>query len=324
MTNFWKNKKVLITGASGFVGSNLTIKLLEQGARVYALYNKKISHPSFLDTKQTHSKLTVIIQDILQSDIIDSLFKREAFSYCYHFAAQSLVEKASTNPVTTFEINIKGTLNILEAVRKHKIEGLVIASTTHVYGKNRLPFLEKYTPKPTGPYETSKVCADIIAQTYATHYNIPIAIARSVNIYGPYDFNNRLVPATIVTLLENKKPVIFSDKTTRDYIFIDDVIDAYILLAKKIRDLGKNNTNIIFNLGTGAHFDNSTIVKKIVNLFGNPDIKPRLISHRRKQEIRTQYVSIEKAKKYLAWEPKHSIDEGLKKTITWYKSTYPL
>ena len=296
MANFWKNKRVLITGASGFVGKHLTKRLAALKASV-DYFNENVS----------------------DSNKVNSVFNSGKYHFCYHLAAQSLLNIAGKDPIPTFDTNIRGTWNVLEAARQNKLEGIIIASTTHVYGKNRLPFLETYYPRPTGPYETSKACADILAQTYANYYALPVAIARCVNIYGPGDQNNRIIPKTINFLLKNQHPEIFSNETTRDYMYIDDATDAYITLGENLKNLMKILSNITFNFGTGKHYSNAYIVNRIIKLSATSSVKPIFLENNRKLEISKQYVSIQKAKEFLNWKPHYSLDEGLKKTIKWYQ-----
>lgn len=319
MNNFWKGKKVLITGASGFVGSHLTATLIKLNANITVLNDKKISPKSFLFNNSILDNIHEIIGNVSNSNFIQDIFKSHKFSYCFHLAALPLLEEAGNNPSKTFEVNTKGTWNILESARQNQLDGVIIASTTHVYGSNKLPFIEEYYPRPSGPYETSKACADMIAQAYANYYLLSVTIARCVNIYGPGDQNERIVPNTIKLLINKKNPEIFLDETTRDYMYIDDAINAYITLAEKLRYLEKNNSNIVFNFGTGKHYSNVQIIKKIIKLFGNTNIQPVLLKKRRRLEINKQYVSIEKAEKYLHWQPKYSLDQGLVKTINWYR-----
>ncbi len=295
MNTFWADKKIFITGGTGFIGTHLTSQLKEYG-----------------------SEVTLLQGSITDEAYIQDVFEKGKFDVCFHLAAQPLVDIASNDPTPTFDVNIKGTWTILEAARKTNIKGIVIASSSHVYGDNNLPFLEEYFPRPSRPYETSKACADMIAQTYSTYYSLPVAIARCVNIYGPGDQNMRIVPRTIRLLLQGEQPEILSDETTRDYMFIKDAVDGYLTLAEKINELKKDNSNIVFNFGTGKHYSNVEVIEKIIQLMDLKDLKPRIIQSSRKDEIMKQYVSVEKAKKYLHWEPQYSLEEGLKQTIKWY------
>lgn len=316
MKNFWIKKKILITGATGFIGGHLVSRLVKLGAEITILNDRKISSFSTSVNKKLKKK---IIGDVSQTRFVYDIFKKTPFDLCFHLAAQPLVETAEADPTPTFEVNIKGTWNILEAARKYKTS-VIIASTSHVYGANTLPFLEEYFPRPSRPYETSKACADILAQTYATYYKLPVAIARFVNVYGPGDTNMRIIPYNVSRILKGKRPTIYADETTRDYMYIDDAIDGYIALAERMKLLKEKTDNIIFNFGNGNHHSTRQIIEKIIELSGLSDIEPEVVDYKRKQEISKQYVSIKKAKEILQWEPRHTLTEGLQKTIEWHKT----
>lgn len=311
MNKFWNNKKIFVTGGNGFIGRALSKRLLELGAKVY-----------ILDRADNRSEnIKTIKGDICDASFVDELFKKYNFDLCFHLAAKPLVleGKANENPLSTFEVNIMGTLNVLEAVRRNKTRGLVVASTAHVYGENKLPFLEEYLPQPSSPYETSKACADILAQTYNKYYKLPVAIARFVNIYGPGDINKRIIPRTIQLISENESPELYDNETKRSYLYIDDAINGYIILAEKMNELVKKHSNIIFNFGTNEIYRNKDIIGKILGLMDRNDIVPKIIESARDKEIAAQYVSIQKARKSLGWSPTTSIEEGLANTIEWYR-----
>lgn len=207
-------------------------------------------------------------------------------------------------------------MNILESARNNNLEKVIIASTSHVYGKNKVPYVESYMPRPTRPYETSKACTDLIAQSYATSFNLPVLIPRFVNIYGPGDLNfQRLIPKTIKNVLENCSPTMWGGGTMRDYLFIDDAIEAYLLLAKiTINKVGENR---VFNFGSFNIISVEDLIKKIIKI-AQKNVTVKKIIEKRDGEISSQYVSFKKAMKLLNWKPKTSLDEGLKKTIAWY------
>jgi CDP-glucose 4,6-dehydratase len=302
--NFWKNKKVLITGIQGFVGSHLAQALQKKGAIVWGI-------------SRSVEKENVLKANIIDYSRIDEIIKEKHIAICFHLAAESIVESGQEDPYQTLKINILGTLNILESARKNKLEKVIIASTVHVYGDNPLPFKEEYTPRPTRPYETSKTCLDIIAQSYTETFHLPVLTSRFCNIYGPGDRNyNRLIPKTIKSVLNNKEPLMWGGRSLRDYLYIDDVISAYLKLAEiDVSIVGKNR---IFNFGTGEHYTVEEVIKKIIRVAGK-DTKIKKIQEERTNEIIKQYVSSRKAKKLLDWSSKIRLEEGLKKTVIWYR-----
>lgn len=301
--DFFKGKKILITGITGFVGQHLARTLESFDAQIYGI------------SKHQEGR-NIYKANILEYNKIDQIVKERKISICYHLAGESLVESGQDNPYETFKINTEGTLNILEISRKQNMERIIIASTSHVYGKNKLPYYEGYTPKPSRPYETSKACTDLIAQSYTETYNLPVVIPRFVNIYGPGDVNyNRLIPKTMRSIILGQAPIMWGGKAVRDYLFIDDAIDGYIKLAMvDIKKVGKNR---IFNFGSGNRISVKDLIEKIITIAGG-DIVIRKIPEERVDEIPLQYVSFNKATKLLGWEPKVSLDDGLKISCTWY------
>lgn len=298
-----KNKNVLITGIDGFVGSQLAYELKRRGAVVFGI------------SKKTRGK-GIHKVDIVDFDKLNFLFKKLNIQICFHLAGISLVEEGQIEPYETFKVNILGALNILEITRALKLERVIIASTAHVYGDNTPPFKETFFPRPSRPYETSKASVDMISQSYADTFGLPVLIPRFVNIYGPGDTHNtRLIPKTIRAILSDKDPKIWGGDAVRDYLYIDDAIEAYIKLSEvNIKKIGKNR---IFNFGSGNKISVKNVVDKALNISGR-SLKLKKIKDQRKFEIDEQYVSFGKAKKLLGWEPKVTIDEGLKKTIDWY------
>ncbi len=299
---YFKNKRVLITGITGFIGSRLAKKLDSLGASVFGISRSK-------------SDKSIYKINILNRTAIDKLFKKLGIQICFHLAGKSIVEMGQSNPYDTFTVNTQGTLNVLECIRKYKSQKIIIASTSHVYGNNKIPFLEEYTPKPSRPYETSKAITDLIAQSYAETFNLPIYVPRFVNIYGPGDLNfTRLIPKTIKDVILSRSPRMWGGKTQRSFLYIDDAVDAYIKLACQ---KGTNESNLIFNFGSPDIITVEDLIKKIVSVSGKK-LPIKRVNKGRGLEIKSQYVSWEKARKILGWYPKVSLDEGIKKTFLWY------
>lgn len=315
---FWQNKSVLITGASGFVGSHLVSKLMDKNSKIITLSKK----PSGVLERVASQELGSV-QDFKK---LKEIIKKYKVDIIFHLAAQPIVEVGQTDPIPTFEINIKGTWNVLEAARRGKVQKVIIASTAHVYGDNpRLPFKEEYFPQPSRPYETSKACADLLAQSFADTYNLGVEIPRFVNIYGPGDFNfSRLIPKVIRSILKSESPRVWDIGSIRDFLFIDDAINAYLLLAEK--KLPNTKRGRVFNFGTGKPQSIVDLVQKLIAISKKESVKLKIDStpEDRSNEIKKQYVSVVKAKRELGWVPQTSLEEGLEKTFRWYKENVTL
>ncbi|MEK7558670.1 MAG: NAD(P)-dependent oxidoreductase [Patescibacteria group bacterium] len=304
---YFKNKNILITGITGFIGSNLAEKLHTLGANVYGISR----------SSQNKYILTGDISDFLS---IDKIIKSNQIDICFHLAATSLVESGQSDPHNTFRLNILGTLNILESARKNNLEKIIVASTAQVYGNNP-PFKETDQIISSRPYETSKICTDLLAQSYANTFNLPVLISRCVNTYGPNDLNlSRLVPKTINSILHDQNPKMWGEgNIIRNYLYINDVINAYICLAKvNMETITKDR---IFNFGSNNFISVKDLMQKIINL-SKKNMKIEKINGYRNNEVREQNVSWLKAKKILGWKPKTSLDTGLKKTMEWYEEYF--
>lgn len=317
---FWKGKNVLVTGADGFVGSCLAKELLKRGARVIALL-ENYNPGGGLALQGIADKVAARIGSVSDYPLMKKIFDEERVDSCFHLAAQAIVQTASQSPMLTFESNIKGTWSLLEACRKGKnILRIVVASSDKAYGRhNRLPYTEEFCLLPFYPYEASKACADILARTYAYSYDLPVAVTRCANIYGGGDTNmSRIIPDTILSVLQNKNPIIRSDGSPlRDYIYIDDVIKAYLLLAERATEKGIRGE--AFNFGRNEPISVLGLVKKIIYLSGKRGLKPLIKGKGNPRgEIDKQYLSSEKAKRILNWQAEHDLASGLKKTIAWY------
>lgn len=312
--SFWQHKVVLVTGATGFVGSHLVDQLISKGAKVIGLSKKRLA-----------SQAKIIEEYGLVEDFqtISRVIKKNKTEIIFHLAAQPIVEIGQENPIKTFQVNIQGTWNILEAARQNNVKRIIIASTVHVYGDNpKLPFKESYFLQPSRPYETSKACADLLAQSFADTYDLPVEIPRFVNIYGPGDFNfSRLVPKVIKSILNGRKPEVWDIGSVRDFLYIDDAINAYLTLAEKPLANGKRLR--VFNFGTGKPIKIYDLVLKIIQLTEKDmKIKTEMPPEERSNEIKKQYVSIARAKKELGWRPKIDLNKGLLNTIQWYQRNF--
>ena len=316
---YWKNKKVFITGYEGFLGSNLTRILLSYGANIIGIDKVKRRPVSVLNGLRDN--IVCIKGDVANLNLIKGVVDKYKPHTIFHLAAEAIVEEANRNPVLAFKSNIEGTWNILEASRDRKyIESIVVASSDKAYGSHKvLPYKEDAPLKGSHPYDVSKSCADLICYAYWNTYKVPVCTTRCGNIYGPGDFNfSRLVPDAICYALQNKQFIIRSDgKFTRDYVYVEDIVNGYMALAEKIKKMKLHGK--AFNFSNENPLSVIEVVKKIYKLIGKePYCK---ILNKAKYEIKHQYLCSEKARKILKWKAKYSLDEGLEKTIAWYKQS---
>lgn len=321
--SYWQNKTVLVTGADGFLGTNLIRDLLSRQAKIVTFSRQGISSKSLLNREGLTGQLAAqelgTVEDL---DRVMEVVKQHKIEIIYHLAALPLVEIGQANPVQTFQVNVAGTWNVLEAARQNQVEKTIAVSTAHVYGDNpNLPFQEAYYPQPSRPYETSKACADLIAQSYADSFGLDVEIPRFVNIYGPGDLNfNRLVPKVIKTVLSGENPRLWDSGAVRDFLYVDDAISALRSLAEI--KLSTKKRNRIFNFGSGQPVKIVDLANQIVELAGGSKVK--LIKEAppedRAKEILEQYVSIEKAQNELGWKPTVLLNDGLARTIDWYRT----
>lgn len=327
MDKFWKGKKVLVTGANGFLGSHLSLELLNKGALVIGIIkiDPKDSFLRLSPGKLKHGKIKIIKSDIVNFRAMLRIFKTYKPDICLHVAAQPIVGIANKSPLPTFEANIKGTWNILEATRIYATQAVVVASSDKAYGEHKkLPYKEEASLKALHPYDASKSCADILTRVYAHTYNLSTAVTRCANIYGAGDFNySRIIPATIRSAIFNENPIIRSDGTPlRDYIFIDDVVNAYLVLAKNLYN-AKIKPGEAFNFGSGKPISVISLVEEILAIAKKTDLEPEILSKRKiKGEIDKQYLSSAKAGKILKWKCRFTLTQGLWKTYQWYSDYF--
>lgn len=318
----WRNKNIFITGADGFIGSWLAKKLAERKANVIILVRDlKIESPyKLFDLK---NKVTQVQGDVTDYPFLERVLNEYSVDSCFHLAAQALVQIANRSPLSTFESNIKGTWNILEACRNTKtIERVIVASSDKAYGRQKkLPYTEESPLLGLYPYDASKACADILARCYFISFNLPVAVTRNANTYGGGDLNfSRIIPDAIRCILQEKEFIIRSDGTPeRDYMYVEDAVDGYLAMAEQVEK--ENVKGEAFNFGTGKPISVISLFEKIAELCGRPRIKPKILGVA-KNEIDRQYLATDKSKKILNWSPKHTLEEGLKLTIEWYRQYF--
>ncbi|HVL12291.1 MAG TPA: NAD-dependent epimerase/dehydratase family protein [Gemmata sp.] len=320
MNGFWLDRPTLVTGATGLVGGWVVKRLLRSQADVVCLVRDWVPESEFVRTGMP-AQVKTVRGDVCDQQLLERVLGEYEIDTVIHLAAQTLVPVANRNPVATFETNIGGTWALLEACRRSpKVKQVVLASSDKAYGDaEKLPYDESTPLCGRHPYDVSKSCADLIAQSYATTYGLPVAITRCGNFYGPGDLNwNRIVPGTIRSVLRGERPVIRSDGlNVRDYFYVEDGAAAYLLLAEKLA-ADPSLRGEAFNFSNEIQLTVLELVEKVLGLMGSrmtPDVR-----NEASNEIRHQSLSAAKAREKLDWRPLFTLDEGLRKTITWYSN----
>lgn len=318
MSSKIKGKNIFVTGATGFVGSHITNYLVNNGANVTVLIERKDAS-SYFNLSGLENKVNVYYGNIKDYELIEQIIGEKRIETIFHLAAIALQDIAYVIPRITFEVNILGTYNILEAARRHcdTVKNVIVASSDKVYGdSNILPYTEDQPLNGRNPYDVSKVCQDMLARSYYTSYGLPVVVGRFGNIYGPGDNNtNRLIPGTISRVMNGEKPVIRKPANgyfKRDFLYVDDIVNGYMLMLEHINDDGV--TGNAFNFGTGIATNIEEVVKKICIIMNGENIEPE-IDVCVNEEIIAQQLDPHKAELLLGWKAKYSIDEGLRKTI---------
>ncbi|MFC2039045.1 GDP-mannose 4,6-dehydratase [Chloroflexota bacterium] len=317
--SFWQDRPILVTGGTGLLGGWLVDHLLKMGADVVCLVRDWVPQSELVHARLIE-QVKVVRGDICDQALLERVVGEYEINTIFHLAAQTIVGIANQNPISTFETNIRGTWALLEACRRSpKIHSVVIASSDKAYGdQEQLPYREDGPLQGLYPYDVSKSCADLISQSYACTYDLPVAITRCGNFYGGGDLNwNRIVPGTIRSVLRGQQPVIRSDgQQVRDYLYIEDAVAAYILLAQKLEG-DASLSGEAFNFANDTPVSVIDLVIKILQ-FMKSDLTP-VIRNEASHEILQQYLSADKARKLLGWQPVFSLDDGLMNTISWYK-----
>ena len=314
---------VLVTGAQGFIGSWLSERLLDEGAKVVTLL-RDVEPASHFVQSGVAERCVQVRGDLTEYDTLTRALNEHGIRAVFHLAAQTLVGIASRSPLSTFETNIRGTYMLLEACRGlgvvgDPVERIVVASSDKAYGRHeQLPYTEDFELKPLYPYDVSKAATDMLARSYAATYGMPTAVTRLANVYGGGDPNqSRIVPDTVAALLDGKPPVIRSDGSPeRDYLYIEDAVSAYLAIAESLDD--RANWGRAWNAGHGTAVSVRDLVGRLIRLSGvdvEPDIQGKGTPH---AEIDRQFLDSTAIKRDLGWEPRWSLDDGLDATWRWY------
>ena len=319
----WSRRRVFVTGASGIVGSWLVKRLVREGAYVVALVHDWDPQTELIRSGDI-SKVHVVNGALEDYATLERAINEHEVDTVFHLAAQPIVSTALRNPLPTFETNIRGSYNLLEACRIHRglVKQVVVASSDKAYGDaETLPYTEDMPLHGRHPYDVSKSCTDLIALSYAHTYRLPIAVARCGNIYGGGDLNwSRIVPGTIRSILQGERPILRSNGLyTRDYIFVDDVVDAYMATADGLARESAEIFGQAFNFSPESRVTVLEITRLLLKLMDRPDLEP-VILDQVTAEIKDQYLDASKARRMLNWTPRFTLEQGLADTIRWYRA----
>ncbi len=318
-TDFWKGRSVLVTGATGLLGSWLVPALHARGADVCVLVRDSLPR-SILVQDGWLGRVNVVRGSLTDEGVLRRAFAEYGVRTVFHLAAQTLVGVAKLDPVGTLEANVRGSWMLLEAARQAKVGEVIVASSDKAYGdSDRLPYFEDHPLRGRFPYDCSKSCTDLITSMYAHSFGLRTAIARCGNLFGGGDLNtSRLIPGAILATLKNQRFQIRSDGLfVRDFLYVEDAALAYLQLAEHLAadaELGGQ----AFNFGLELRPTMLEITRKVLALMGRADLEP-VVLNVASAEIREQTLDAGKARRELGWAPTFGMDEGLVRTIDWYR-----
>jgi CDP-glucose 4,6-dehydratase len=318
---FWQNRNVFVTGCTGLLGSWLTAELVQRGASVTGLVRDLVPRAK-LNWSGVVNRINVVRGEVEDYALLERALNEYEVETVFHLAAQTIVGTANRNPNSTFATNIQGTWNLLEACRRNPMtKQIVVASSDKAYGAQpKLPYDETTPLEGRHPYDVSKSCVDLIAQSYFKTFRLPVCVTRCGNFYGGGDLNfNRIVPGTIRSVLFNERPVIRSDGTLiRDYFYIEDAVGAYLMLAEKMAELDVSGE--AFNFSNEIQVTVLDLAQKVLKLMKS-NLEP-VIQNQAQNEIPHQYLSARKAREKLGWKPLFTLEQGLKRTVEWYREFF--
>jgi CDP-glucose 4,6-dehydratase len=317
--SFWTDRPVLVTGATGLLGSWLCEALSARGAEVVALVRDLVPQ-SLFHTGAGGRRCTTVFGDLRDGRLIERVLAEYEIDAVFHLGAQTIVEHALRDPANTMRSNVEGTWEVLDACRRsRRPTRIVVASSDKAYGSQpELPYRENQPLAGRHPYDVSKSCADLIAQSYALTYDLPIVVTRCGNLYGGGDLNySRLVPGTIRSALQGQRPVLRSDGTLiRDYLYVEDAAEAYIALAERAHLPGVAGE--AWNYSNELQLTATDMTRRVLEACGRTDLEPD-IRGEAVHEIAHQYLSAAKSRERLGWHPAYGLDEGLRRTVAWYR-----
>ncbi len=320
---FWANRNVFVTGATGLLGSTLVEELVARQAAVTCLVRDWVP-TSRLVTDRLLDQVQAVRGELEDFDLLVRALNEYEIDTVFHVGAQTIVGTAARSAMSTFEANIRGTWNLLEACRQvpKLIKRIVVASSDKAYGcHDKLPYTEEAPLQGLYPYDVSKSCADLITMSYFHTYRLPVVVTRCGNLFGGGDLNfNRLIPGTIRSVLGNERPIIRSDGTfVRDYFYVRDAADSYLALAERAAEPGF--VGEAFNFGNETPLSVVEVVDRILVRLARTDLTPIILSEAT-HEIPRQYLDCGKARRLLGWAPKFAFEEGLDQTIAWYRQHF--
>lgn len=310
--DYWQDRPVFITGATGLVGSHLTDRMVTFGADVVILMRDYVPSSELVRSERIND-VTVVRGDVQDQDLVERVLSDYQIDTIFHLAAQAIVPIANRYPKSTWRSNIDGTLSVLDAARNCRVRSMVVASSDKAYGtSNQLPYTEDMPLRGTDPYSCSKSCVDLIAQSYLETYKLPVAIARCGNIFGGGDLHwNRIIPGTIRSLCRGEQPIIRSDgKMVRDYFYVEDAVVAYRMLAES----GKTGAYNFSNETPMTVLEIVRAIAKVMQISVDP-----IVQNNASNEIAEQYLSAKKAHDELGWYPLLELFPALRETCNWYK-----
>lgn len=327
---YWFGKNVLITGINGFIGGNLAKALVKQGANVYGLI-RNARQDTFLFYEEVHTRITLVTGDLTDSELLAGIVAEEQIESVFHLGAQVEVGVGLANPQLTFETNIKGTYSLFEAIRRcpQHIKSVIVASTDKAYGsypREKMPYKEEYPLLPKYPYDVSKACADMIAQCYATEvFRLPVVVTRFCNIYGPGQLNfSAVFPDSIRACLGYGTFIPRGNgQQVRDFIFVEDVVNLYLSMGEELARNPEAIRGQVYNAGTNMPKPVREVLETVYRLTGQEKAFGKILEMMKGKEtvgeIDCQYMDFEKVHQHFGWSPGYSFEEGVAKTIEWFK-----